>query len=59
MYVLRFVRKDDQPPEEYYYRQLEDARYHLSLFINDDSNLYNRIELEDVEKGVLIDVLQN
>lgn len=50
MYIVRFVRKDRQPDEEYYYRSLKDAEYHLSLFEDDDSGLYDRIELIDTEK---------
>lgn len=52
MYIVRFVRKDQQPDEEYYYRRLKDAEYHLSLFEDDDSGLYDRIELIDTEKNI-------
>ncbi len=59
MYLVRFIRKDRQPNEEYFYNSLKDAEYHLSLFLDDDSDLYDRIELEDNEKGLILDVLQN
>lgn len=59
MYLVRFIRKDKQPNEEYYYNALKDAQYHLSLFLDDDSDLYDRIELVDNEKGLILDVLQN
>lgn len=52
MKIVRFVRKDDQPVEEYYYRSLEDAQYHFSLFLNDDSGLYREINLTDVETNL-------
>lgn len=45
MYLVRFTRKDYQPDEEYYYNTLEDAKRHLDLFRDDDSDLYQRIEL--------------
>ena len=45
MYLVRFTRKDFQPDEEYYYNTLEDANRHLNLFREDDSGLYQRIEL--------------
>ena len=45
MYIVRFIRKDGQPDEEYYYHRLEDAEYHRSLFSGDDSDLYASIEI--------------
>lgn len=45
MYVVRFVRSDGRPNEEYWYRCLEDAEYHVSLFKDDESGLYLRIEI--------------
>ena len=45
MYIVRFVRKGDKPEEEYYYQAIEDAKYHYSLFENDSSDLYERVEL--------------
>lgn len=45
MYVVRFIRWDSQPNEEYYYPHLEDAVFHFELFKEDDSGLYKRIEL--------------
>ena len=43
MYIVRFVRKDGLPSEEYYYHFLRDAFAHFSLFENDISNLYDEI----------------
>lgn len=49
MFVVVFHRKDFQPNEEYYYLKLEDAEYHASLFECDTSNLYDSIEILDME----------
>mgnify|MGYP007070133511 CR=1 FL=1 len=46
-YIVRFVRKDGKPAEEYYYPDLQDAQYHFELFQDDDSGLYDRIEITD------------
>ena len=35
--MVRFVRKDGKPDEEYYYQSRKDAEYHFHLFDNDDS----------------------
>lgn len=45
MFVVRFVRKDKKVDEEYYYHTLEDAEAHRNLFDDDDSDLYERIEI--------------
>lgn len=56
MYVVRFIRKDKKPIEEYYYLDLVDAQYHLSLFVDDNSDLYDRIELKNDDTGEILDV---
>ena len=43
-YIVRFIRKDDKPVEEFFYHTFEDATSHLLLFRDDDSDLYARIE---------------
>jgi hypothetical protein len=43
MFVVRFVRKDGLPNEEYYYHFAQDAIRHFLLFENDDSNLYDEV----------------
>ena len=48
MYAVKFIRKDGQPDEVYYYHKKEDAEYHLHLFDNDDSGLYSNIVLMGV-----------
>jgi glutaredoxin 2 len=63
MYLVRFVRQDTQPEEEYFYHKRSAAMEHFHLFRNDDSGLYNRIEvLELMERHSdpeqLIDRLQ-
>lgn len=45
-YIVRFVRADCDPDEEYYYHREEDALRHYNLFLDDDSSLYLRIEIE-------------
>ena len=45
MFIVRFVRKDGQPDEEYYYHTLQEAEAHKLLFDDDDSDLYERIEI--------------
>ncbi len=44
-YVVRFIRKDKKPTEEFAYHTYEEAFVHLALFRNDDSGLYERIEI--------------
>ena len=44
-YIVRFIRKDDKPVEEFFYHTYEEAFVHLALFRNDDSGLYRRIEI--------------
>jgi hypothetical protein len=46
-YIVRFVRRDRKPNEEYLYRILEEARQHFDLFNEDDSGLYDSIEVID------------
>lgn len=45
LWIVRFVRKDGKPDEEYYYHSLAEAEYHRNLFLNDDSGLYKNIEI--------------
>lgn len=45
MLIVRFIRADDQPAEEYYYNNISEAVHHIHLFKDDDSGLYRRIEL--------------
>ena len=44
-YIVRFIRKDDKPVEEFFYHTYEEAFVLLALFRNDDSGLYRRIEI--------------
>lgn len=50
LYVVRFIRYDGKPDEEYVYRTYEDALAHYSLFKNDDSGLYEKIEIIDFDR---------
>ena len=45
MFVVRFIRKDGMPNEEFYYQKIEDALYHFSLFEKDDSQLYSLVDV--------------
>lgn len=45
MFIVKFVRKDGKPDEEYYYYTLQEAVTHKKLFDDDDSDLYERIEI--------------
>ena len=57
MYIVRFVRKDGKPDEEYYYQELADAKEHFRLFEKDDSNLYTSILLTSDCSSKIIDAL--
>ena len=52
-YITRFIRKDGQPNEEYYWNKESDAVKHLELFIDDDSDLYERIEVVDENDRII------
>ena len=41
LWIVRFVRKDGKPDEEYFYHSQSEAEYHRDLFQNDDSGLYD------------------
>ena len=45
-YIVRFIRVDCGPDEEYYYHTEQEASAHFNLFLDDDSKLYKRIEIE-------------
>lgn len=55
MFVVRFIRKDGQPNEEYYYHELDNAKRHLALFYEDNSDLYKIVLLLDEERGIIVD----
>ena len=44
-WIVCFGRKDGKPDEEYYYSTQEEAEHHRDLFQDDDSGLYERIEV--------------
>ena len=44
-WIVRFIRRDGKPNEEYYYSSLADAEQHRNLFLDDDSGLYEKIEI--------------
>ena len=47
-YIVRFIRKDGKPVEEFFYHTFEAAISHFLLFEDDDSDLYIRIEIIDL-----------
>ena len=49
-YIVKFIRKDGKPDEEYYYMKIEDALYHYHLFENDTSNMYKDILLVTIQQ---------
>jgi hypothetical protein len=49
-WIVRFVRKDGKLDEEYYYNTQAEAEYHRNLFQDDDSGLYERIDVEKDEQ---------
>lgn len=53
MYIVKFIRVDKKPTEEYYYNTIEEARWHLSMFAEDDTGLYERIEIVEFDKPQL------
>ena len=58
MYVVKFIRKDNQPEENYFYNDLKDAMDHLNLFFGDDSGLYKKIELVEARTNKTISYIQ-
>ncbi len=44
LWIVRFVRKDGKPDEEYYYRSLAEAEHHKNLFLNDDSGCMSALK---------------
>lgn len=57
MFLVKFYRKDGKPDEEYFYHSAEEALQHLSLFVGDDSNLYNSIVASDEGKNTVLQIL--
>lgn len=45
MDIVRFIRKDNKPNEDYYYHEEIQAKKHFESFKDDNSGLYSRIEL--------------
>lgn len=57
MFLTKFVRKDEKPDEDYWYQTAEEALHHLSLFVDDDSDLYKRIVASDEGKNTVLQIL--
>ena len=56
-FIVRFIRADKKPTEEYYYNTLEEARAHFKLFLDDDSELYERIEIRDYNDTLIDEII--
>lgn len=48
LYIVRFMRLDDYPDEEYNYIRKSDAEKHFSMYAADNSGLYYEIQLLEV-----------
>lgn len=56
-YCVRFVRKDGQPNEEYFYSDIWSAENHLKKFINDNSGLYRTVSILEVKSNTVLNLL--
>lgn len=59
IYAVIFFRKDGKPREEYEYTDINEAKKHLDMFRNDDSELYERIVLTETVIGLPEVILQS
>ena len=57
MWVVRFMRCDNKPCEDYCYSQKESAIEHLESFKDDDSALYESISVIDSQKNLVERIL--
>ncbi len=60
LYTVRFIRRGQDPDEEYYYNTLESAKDHFMLFNDydeDEAEMYSRITLED-DNGSILSVIE-
>ena len=48
LYIVRFMRLDDYPDEEYNYIRKSDAEKHFSMYATDNSGPYYAIQLSEV-----------
>ena len=48
LYIVRFMRLDDYPDEEYNYIRKSDAEKHFSMYATDNGGLYYEIQLSEV-----------
>lgn len=44
LWIVRFVRKDGKPDEEYYYRSLAKVEYHKNLFLDDEPSCMSALK---------------
>ena len=50
MFAVVFERNDQKPDEVYYYNKKDSAEYHFDLFSDDDSGMYSKISIIDVDE---------
>ena len=51
MFAVIFERQDRKPDEIYYYNKRVDAVYHFGLFFNDNTDMYSKISIIDVDEN--------
>lgn len=56
-FLTKFVRKDHKKDEDYWYNTAEEALDHLRKFIEEDSNLYEKIVASDEMKNTVLQIL--
>ena len=54
MFITKFIKSDEKPDENYYYHSKKEAVDHLKLFFNDDSKLYEKIQVINDETDEII-----
>ena len=51
IYIVRFIRRNHKPNENYCYNTLKEAMQHYTLFKDDDSELYKEISVIRVQES--------
>lgn len=49
MYVVKFIRSDGAPNEEYWWNTYDEASHHMSLFNTSDRDMYKEIILFEID----------
>ncbi len=56
MYIVRFIRNDEKPNEDYYYISRENAQNHFDLYSQDESKLYRRIMIIVIKGEEIVEI---